>query len=102
MELTVHTFVTLDGVMQGPGGPEEDTSGGFERGGWVVPFIDDDFGRIVGGWFGRADEILFGRTTYDMMAAFWPRGQFQMSCRSSMKRPAQRQRGSSSTMPNAC
>lgn len=72
MELTVHTFVTLDGVMQGPGGPEEDTSGGFERGGWVVPFIDDDFGRIVGGWFGRADEILFGRTTYDMMAAFWP------------------------------
>lgn len=72
MKLTVHTFVTLDGVVQGPGGPEEDTSGGFDRSGWVIPFIDDDFGRIVGGWFSRADEILFGRSTYDMMAAFWP------------------------------
>lgn len=72
MKLTVHTFVTLDGVMQGPGGPEEDPSGGFVHGGWVVPHIDDDFGRIVSSWFGQADEILFGRTTYDMMAAFWP------------------------------
>lgn len=72
MRLTVHTFVTLDGVMQGPGGPDEDTTGGFDRGGWVVPFVDDDFGRIVDTWFAEADEILFGRTTYTMMEAFWP------------------------------
>jgi dihydrofolate reductase len=71
MKLTVHTFVTLDGVMQGPGGPDEDRSGGFAHGGWVVPFVDGDFGAIVEGWFGRAGEILLGRTTYDMMRAFW-------------------------------
>ena len=72
MKLTVHTFVTLDGVMQGPGGAEEDTSNGFDLGGWLVPHVDDDFGRIVNDWFARADEILFGRTTYEMMAGYWP------------------------------
>lgn len=72
MKLTVHEFLSLDGVMQGPGGPDEDTSNGFDRGGWQVPFTaDPDFGRIVGGWFDQVDEFLLGRSTYGMMRGFW-------------------------------
>lgn len=72
MKLIVHEFVTLDGVMQGAGSPAEDTSNGFDRGGWLVPYGDEDFGRIVDSWFRTTGELLFGRTTYDDMAAFWP------------------------------
>ena len=71
MKLTLNTFLSLDGVMQGPGGPDEDRTGGFDRGGWVVPFVDEDFGAVVSAWFAETDEILLGRTTYDMMEAFW-------------------------------
>jgi dihydrofolate reductase len=71
MQLTVHTFLTVDGVMQGPGTPDEDTSGGFDRGGWLVPYIDDGFGAIVDSWFRKADAILLGRTTYAMMFPYW-------------------------------
>ncbi|TWF80441.1 dihydrofolate reductase [Pseudonocardia hierapolitana] len=72
MKLIVHEFVSLDGVMQSPGSPEEDAGGGFDRGGWQVPFtVDEDFGRIVGGWFDHADEFLLGRSTYEMIRGFW-------------------------------
>jgi dihydrofolate reductase len=71
MKLTLHTFLTLDGVMQGPGAPDEDTSNGFTRGGWLVPFVDQDFGEIVEGWFAKATAILIGRTTYSMFYPYW-------------------------------
>lgn len=71
MKLTLNTFLSLDGVMQGPGGPDEDVSGGFDRGGWLVPHVDEDFGRIVDGWFAQAEALLLGRTTYQMMQPYW-------------------------------
>lgn len=71
MKLTLNTFLSLDGVMQGPGGPDEDRTGGFEQGGWVVPFVDEGFGAVVSAWFDHTDEVLFGRTTYEMMHTFW-------------------------------
>ncbi|GAB2496776.1 dihydrofolate reductase family protein [Nocardiopsis aegyptia] len=75
MRLSVNTFLSLDGVMQGPGGREEDTSGGFTRGGWVMPFGEDEvFERVVvGEWFAEAEEILLGRTTFEMMRDYWPK-----------------------------
>ncbi|MEG3626775.1 dihydrofolate reductase family protein [Streptomyces poriticola] len=72
-KLVVNTFVSLDGVYQGPGGPDEDTRDGFAQGGWVVPYIDDDFGRFVDGVFSRVSAFLLGRRTYDIFAAYWPK-----------------------------
>ena len=73
MELSVHTFVSLDGVMQGPGAPDEDRSNGFDRGGWLVPHSTAGQLDPVDGWFAQADAILFGRRTFEMMRAYWPK-----------------------------
>jgi len=72
-KLVVGTFVTLDGVMQAPGGPDEDREGGFQHGGWLVPYFDDAFLEIMTEWTTRAGAFLFGRKTYEMFAASWPK-----------------------------
>ena len=72
MKLTLTEFVTLDGVSQGPGSPEEDTSDGFSQGGWFVPHLDEVFVRQAGAWLSKADARLLGRRTYVAFARDWP------------------------------
>jgi dihydrofolate reductase len=74
MKLTVNTNVSVDGVMQGLGGPEEDRTGGFERGGWAMPHFDSETAALMGRVYGRADAFLFGRRTYETFAGSWGTG----------------------------
>jgi dihydrofolate reductase len=71
MKLTTITHVSVDGVMQGLGGPDEDRRGGFERGGWALPLFDDEGAAFVYEIFQRADAFLFGRRTYEIFAGYW-------------------------------
>jgi len=71
-KLIVSTFLTLDGVMQAPGGPEEDDSGGFAHGGWSVNYWDDRMGEVMGAAMSVPFDLVLGRRTYDIFAAYWP------------------------------
>jgi dihydrofolate reductase len=71
-KLIVSTFLTLDGVMQAPGGPEEDDSGGFALGGWSVNYWDEQMGQVMGEAMSTPFDLLLGRKTYDIFAAYWP------------------------------
>ena len=71
MKLTTTTQVSVDGVMQGPGGPDEDRSGGFERGGWAMAPFDNEAMTFINQVYQRADAFLFGRRTYELFAGYW-------------------------------
>jgi dihydrofolate reductase len=72
MKLTATEFVTLDGVYQGPGGPDEDRRNGFDRGGWQAPFGDEETGQFIVSVYERMDAMLLGRTTWDIWESYWP------------------------------
>lgn len=71
-KIIVLTFVSMDGVMQAPGGPDEDPSGGFRYGGWTVPYFDEFLGEVMGEQMGQPFDLLLGRKTFEIFAAYWP------------------------------
>jgi dihydrofolate reductase len=71
-KIVVLSFVTIDGVIQAPGGPEEDVSGGFKHGGWTVPHVDEFMGRVMSEQMGGPFDLLLGRKTYEIFASYWP------------------------------
>ncbi len=71
-KLIVIEFISLDGVMQAPGGEQEDTSGGFKYGGWTFPFFDDEAGKLMAEQMKEPFALLLGRKTYDIFSAYWP------------------------------
>src|SRR5258708_29276820 len=71
-KIIVLTFLSMDGVMQAPGGPEEDTSGGFKYGGWTFPFFDEFLGKVMGMQMKGKYDLLLGHKTYDIFAGYWP------------------------------
>jgi dihydrofolate reductase len=72
-KIVVFTMVSLDGVMQAPGGPEEDTSGNFKYGGWTAPYADESFGKILNEELSVPFDLLLGRKTYEIWTAYWPK-----------------------------
>ena len=100
--LVLTTFASVDGVMQSPGAPDEDRSGGFEMGGWLVPYVDASTAAFAVEWIQQASGILLGRRSYEMLASYWPHvtdpddvlARHLNSCRStSCRRPSPTRRG---------
>ena len=73
-KIIVLSFISLDGVMQGPGGPTEDTRGNFTNGGWTVPYFDDFLGQVMTEQMSRPFDLLLGRKTFEIFASYWPYG----------------------------
>lgn len=71
-KIVVLTFISFDGVMQGPGGPTEDTSNNFTLGGWTVPYFDEFLGNVMGEQMGQPFDLLLGRKTFEIFASYWP------------------------------
>ena len=71
-ELVVNMFTSLDGVLQGPGAPDEDREGGFEYGGWQAPYLDEESGKVITDHIAGLEALLLGRKTYEVFAAYWP------------------------------
>ncbi len=71
-KIIVLSFITLDGVMQAPGGPTEDTSGDFKYGGWTVPYFDEFLGAVMGDQMSKPSDLLLGRKTFEIFASYWP------------------------------
>jgi dihydrofolate reductase len=71
-KIIVLSFISLDGVMQAPGGPEEDTSGNFKYGGWTVPYFDEEAGKLMGEQMTKPFDLLLGRKTFEIFASYWP------------------------------
>ena len=72
-ELVVNMFTSLDGVLQGPGAPDEDREGGFEYGGWQAPYFDEESGKVITDQLAGLEALLLGRKTYEIFAAYWPK-----------------------------
>lgn len=72
-KVIILTFISLDGIMQAPGGPEEDTSGGFEYGGWTVPYFDEFMNEVMGEQMTKPFDLLLGRRTFEIFASYWPK-----------------------------
>ena len=71
-KIIILSFITMDGIMQAPGGPTEDTSGDFKYGGWTVPYFDESLGKVMTEQMSRPFDLLLGRKTYDIFASYWP------------------------------
>jgi dihydrofolate reductase len=71
-KIIVLSFVSLDGVIQAPGGPEEDTSGGFRYGGWSFPYLDEESGKLMENQMSKGSDLLLGRKTFEIFASYWP------------------------------